>query len=79
MWMFCTQIDSGVHRGGAGFMDGSWRSWNGDWSGMVFGNGIREILKTQTEKSLNVFGMGRDLKQALSFNWKVDFMSNQRR
>lgn len=66
-------------RGGAGFMDHLWRNWNGDWSGMVFGNGIRVILKTQTEQTLNVFGKGRDLKRALSFNWKVDFMSDQRR
>lgn len=66
-------------RGGAGFMDRLWRSWNGDWSGMVFGNGIQVILKTQTEQTLNVFGKGRDLKWALFFNWKVDFMSDQRR
>lgn len=35
---------------------------------MIFGNGIWEKLKTQTEQSLNAFGMGRYLKQALSFN-----------
>lgn len=69
MWMFCAQIDSRVNRGGAGVMDGSWRSWNGDWSGMLFGNGIQEILKTQTEKSLN----GKRFKTSFVFQLKSIF------
>jgi hypothetical protein len=51
LWKACTQIIMNVHRDSTSFMDGSYWSWGGDWSGMVFGNQIGD-LKIQTEPGI---------------------------